>query len=306
MDWSGLNFDWNRARAFLVTAEEGSFSAAARALGLSQPTLGRQVAGLEEELGVTLFDRPSGGLALTEAGDQLMAHLRTMGEAAHRFSLVASGQSESVEGHVKISAAELTAVYLLPSILRDLHHDHPGITLEVIATNDLSDLARREADIAVRNADPKDPDLIARRLSDEEGNFFAHESWLATNKAPTCPADFADTPLLGFDDNDQMIDFLSERDLPVQKQNIRLMSGSHMTHWAMVQAGCGIGLASQRVASLTPGIRCATPWHEPIRFPIWLVAHRDLLKSKRIRIVYDRLAEQLPKIGKTPGLRSVL
>ena len=103
MVWRNINFDWNRARAFLVTAEEGSLSAAARALGLAQPTLGRQVDALEEELGVTLFERFGRGLQLTPAGHELVTHARAMGEAASRLSMAAYGQSGEIEGTVSIS-----------------------------------------------------------------------------------------------------------------------------------------------------------------------------------------------------------
>ena len=98
MDWRSVKFDWNRARAFLVTAEEGSLSAAARALGMAQPTLGRQVSALESELGVILFERAGRGLALTQSGLELVEHVRAMGDAATRVSLTASGQSQSIEG----------------------------------------------------------------------------------------------------------------------------------------------------------------------------------------------------------------
>ena len=107
-----MNFDWNRARAFLITAEEGSFSAAARALRSTQPTVGRQVAGLEEELGVTLFERVGTRLELTVSGLELLEHVRAMGDAANRTSLVATGQSESVEGNVSITASEAIAAFL--------------------------------------------------------------------------------------------------------------------------------------------------------------------------------------------------
>ena len=106
-----MNFDWNRARAFLITAEEGSFSAAARALRSTQPTVGRQVAGLEEELGVTLFERVGTRLELTVSGLELLEHVRAMGDAANRTSLVATGQSESVEGNVSITASEAIAAF---------------------------------------------------------------------------------------------------------------------------------------------------------------------------------------------------
>ena len=98
-------FDWNQARAFLATAETGSLSAAARQLGQTQPTLGRQIAALEDRLGVQLFDRVGRGLVLTQAGRELMVHVRTMEEAATRFSLAATGRSEEIAGEVSVTAS---------------------------------------------------------------------------------------------------------------------------------------------------------------------------------------------------------
>jgi DNA-binding transcriptional LysR family regulator len=117
MDWKRTTFDWNRARAAVVTAETGSLSAAARALGLTQPTLGRQVTALEEELGVSLFTRAGKRMELTEAGLSLVDHFRTMAEAAHAAALTASGQSQEIAGVVTITAAHLYATELLPPIL---------------------------------------------------------------------------------------------------------------------------------------------------------------------------------------------
>ena len=117
MDWRSVTFDWNRARAFLVTAEEGSLSAAARALGMAQPTLGRQVSALERELGVALFERVGRGLALTPSGLELVEHVRAMGDAASRVSLTASGQSQSVEGTIRIAVTDIYAVFVLPPIV---------------------------------------------------------------------------------------------------------------------------------------------------------------------------------------------
>jgi len=123
MDWRAVKFDWNRARAFLVTAEEGSLSAAARALGLAQPTLGRQVDALEEELGVVLFERVGRGFTLTPSGLELLEHVRAMGEAANRVSLAAAGQSQSIEGNVSIAASETYSAMLLPKIVARLRRE---------------------------------------------------------------------------------------------------------------------------------------------------------------------------------------
>ena len=132
MNWQSVTFNWNRARAFLVTAEEGSLSAAARALGLTQPTLGRQVSALEAELGVTLFERVGRSLELTQSGQELLEHVRTMGEAASHISLTASGQSKSIEGHVCITATDIMSAYLLPPVLKQLRAIAPGIEIEIV------------------------------------------------------------------------------------------------------------------------------------------------------------------------------
>ena len=161
---SSAGFDWNRARAFLATAQEGSFSAAGRVLKISQPTIGRQVAALEAELDVVLFERAGHGLVLTPTGADLVEHIRAMDEAAARVSLVAAGQSLSLDGPVCISASQISAVFTLPPIIQGIRDEHPGIEVEVLVTNQASDLGRREADIAIRSFRPTQPELFARKV----------------------------------------------------------------------------------------------------------------------------------------------
>ncbi|MFT6024740.1 MAG: DNA-binding transcriptional LysR family regulator, partial [Ascidiaceihabitans sp.] len=162
MEWQRLAFDWNQARAFLVTAEEGSLSAAARALGLTQPTLSRQVSGLETALGLTLFERTPRALLLTQAGTEVLAHFRSMGDAANRISLTATGQSQAITGHVVIAATNMMATHYLPPILKKIQAKAPELTIEINASNELSDLRRREADIAIRHVRPQDENLFAK------------------------------------------------------------------------------------------------------------------------------------------------
>lgn len=173
MDWKSVKFDWNRARAFLVTAEEGSLSAAARALGMAQPTLGRQVNALEEELGIVLFDRTGQGLTLTPGGLELLDHVRAMGNAANAVSLSAAGQSQAIDGTICIAASEIYAAILLPPIIAKLRVAEPGIDIEIIVSNSASDLRRREADIAIRNFRPTEPDLIAKKIRDVPARLYA-------------------------------------------------------------------------------------------------------------------------------------
>ena len=202
MNWNGTSFDWNQARAFLATAEEGSLSAAARALGLTQPTLGRQVAGLEETLGVLLFDRVGRSLVPTEAGLSLLEHVRAMGEAANRVSLAASGRSQAIAGHVCISASDVVAQYMLPPVIGELRRKAPEIEIELVASNTVSDLRRREADIAIRHIRPEEPDLIARLVRETTARLYAATSWLEENGRPKTAGDLAGASFVGFGDVD--------------------------------------------------------------------------------------------------------
>lgn len=288
-----MRFDWTRVRAFLVTAEEGSLSAGARALGLAQPTLGRQVAALEEELGVTLFTRAGRGLELTPAGLDLLDQARAMGEAAGRLGLMASGQTQSVEGSVCISASEIYTCHLLPPIVAQLRRDHPGIRVELVASNAQSDLRRREADIAIRNVRPQEGDLVARLIGEDHGQLYATQAYLDGIGPLRQPQDLAQADFVGFDTVETMAGFLRSRGLPVTRANFPVISASHPAQWAMVLEGAGIGVAPVWLGDPESRVVRALPDFGDIAYPVWLAAHRDLARSRRIRLVFDLLAEKL-------------
>ena len=295
MDWQSVAFDWNHVRAFLVTAEEASFSAASRALGLTQPTLGRQVAALEERLGVTLFDRPGRSLSLTQSGLELLDHVRAMGDAASRVSLTASGQSQSIEGQVCITATDLMSMHLLPDALQRLRQVAPGIEIEVVASNDVRDLRRREADIAIRHGRPEQPDLFAKLLCETPAHLYASTSYLDRNGRPTSPEALSDSVFIGFDRSDRLLVYLGERGLKLTKDNFKLSSESGAVAWEMVKQGLGIGIMAKIIADRTSGVECVLPDLESVSISIWLVTHRELHTSRRIRLVFDVLAEFLKK-----------
>ena len=301
MNWQAINFDWNQVRAFLATIEEGSLSSAARALNLTQPTLGRQVAALEAELGVTLFERSGRQLLPTPAAMEIAEHVRAMGEAATRVSLTASGQSMSVEGVVKISATEMYAAKVLPSLVADLHASHPGIRIEIIATNALSDLRRREADIAIRNTDPSDPEMIARKMLDEKGGLFATREFIERHGPFDSLADLERAPIIGFGLDSGVLEALRKRGAPVTKDNIVAGSESHLTHWELAKTGLGIGLNGWDIGALTPGMYRVLPDDISFEFPVWLVAPRELKTSARVRVVFDALVDHLGRISRLQG-----
>ena len=296
MDWRSVKFDWNRARAFLVTAEEGSLSAAARGLGMTQPTLGRQVSALEEELGVLLFDRIGRTLELTPSGLELVEHVRAMGDAATRVSLTASGQSQSVAGPVCITGSEALSAFILPPIVRRLRRDQPGITVEIVASNSIIDLRRREADIAVRNTPPADPDLIARRLKDQTAHFYASPDYLEQIGGVASIEDLPKADFIGFDDMDSFLAELNARGIKLTQRNFPVITANHLVHWELVKQGVGIGVMADKIGDREPSVVRAAPFLEAFSFPIWLVARREVRSSRRVRLVFDLLAEELSKL----------
>jgi DNA-binding transcriptional LysR family regulator len=293
MNWQSVTFDWNRARAFLATAEEGSLSAAARALGLTQPTLGRQVSALEAELGVTLFERVGRSLELTQSGQELLEHVRTMGEAASHISHTASGQSKSIEGHICITATDIMSAYLLPPVLKQLRAIAPGIEIEIVSSNTISDLQRREADIAIRHVRPSQPELIAKLLRETSGHLYAATSYLDRIGRPKTPADLVNADFIGIGDNDRMISVLNDLGLSLTRANFGISSASGVVAWELVKQGMGICVNAKEVAAITPSVECVLPDLKPVPVPIWLATHRELHTSRRIRLVFDFLADAL-------------
>ena len=293
MDWKSIKFDWNRARAFLVTAEEGSLSAAARALGLTQPTLGRQVTALEQELGVVLFERVGRELILTPGGLELVDHVRAMGDAANRVSLTASGQSQTIQGSICISASEVHAAFLLPPIIARLRQMEPGIDVEIVASNSVSDLRRREADIAIRSFRPTQPELIAKKIKDVEARLYASKEYLKQIGMPTSPVDLEQADFIDFDNTDRLLKGYQALGLNLTKKNFSIRTENHIVQWELVKKGLGIGIMPTDIGDAEPLVQRALPKLEPIVFPIWLTSHRELRTSRRIRLVFDLLAIEL-------------
>jgi DNA-binding transcriptional LysR family regulator len=293
MDWRSVKFDWNRARAFLVTAEEGSLSAAARALDLTQPTLGRQVAALEEELGVALFERGAHGLELTPSGLELVDHVRVMGDAASSLSLTASGQSNSIEGDICISATEVMSAFVLPAIIQKLRQMEPGINIELIASNSASDLKRREADIAIRAFRPTQPDLIVKMVGKVTGNLYASSSLLQTLGNPKSPEDLSRADFIGVDNNDSLLTLLNERGFQLTSSNFPVITENRLVQWALVKQGVGIGIMPEDIGDAEPLVKRVLPSFETLSGDLWLVAHRELKTNRRVRRVFDFLATEL-------------
>lgn len=296
MNWRSINFDWNRARAFLVTAEEGSLSAAAKALSTTQSTVGRQVTALERELGVSLFEKVGRGLEITPSGLSLIEYVREMGEAANKISLVATGKSNSLEGTVTITASEAAAVLLLPPLLKELRDQEPGVSIEIVASNESSDLRRREADIAIRNFQPTHSELIARKLPSQPASFYATPSYLELVGNPSRLEDLADAHFIGFIDNAAYIQGLGQIGLKLEKKNFPYLTESHMTHWQLTKAGAAIGVMPNYLGDQEPLVQRIPVDIPAFQVETWLVVHRELRTNLRIQTVYNFLADRLTEI----------
>ncbi len=291
MNWQSSPFDWNQARAFLATAESGSLSAAARSLRLTQPTLSRQVAALEDGLGIALFDRVGRSLSITPTGVELLDHFRAMGEAAASIALTASGQSQAVEGQVCITASDALSAYFLPPILMRLREIAPGIEVEVLASNEMRDLRRREADIAIRHARPDQPELIAKLVRTSSAHLYAATSYLDQHGRPQTAADLADATFIGFAPVERLIAGLNSCGLALTRSQFKVVTDNGVVAGELIREGFGIGVMPKEFAGLLLGVEPILTDLVSLPLPFWLVTHRELLTSRRIRVVYDLLAE---------------
>jgi len=287
------DFDWTRLRAFLATAETGSLSAAARQLGLTQPTLGRQVSALEQELGLALFERSGRTLHLTDAGRDVLAEARSMGETANRIALIAQGRAQSLEGRIRVTASDMMSAHVLPEILLRLRPMAPALRVDIIAANDIRDILAREADIAIRHVRPSEPDLIARLIGDAPAHLYASKDYLAARGTPTTPADLATHDLISFGDDARMIEALSAWGLTLRPEQFTTGATSGNACWELARKGFGFAPMSDDIARAFPDMVPLLTDDAPITFPIWLVTHRDLHTSRRIRLVFDLLADML-------------
>lgn len=292
-----MKFDWNRARAFLVTAEEGSLSAAAKSLGVSQTTLGRQVSALEDELSVVLFERGGRGLELTHSGLELLSYVKGMGEAARSLSLAASGRVTSVEGDITISASEITATYVLPTILRKIQQQYPGIVLNLVASNETSDLRRQDADIAIRHFRPTEPDLITRKIGQFSASLYANPEIL-TGQGTSISCDDSSFRFIGsISNNITYRTALANLGLEVPEEKFVARTDNHLAHLELTKTGVGIGMLPTEIADSEPDLVKVFD-HVLFVGDVWLVSHQELRMNLRVRKVFDMIYHELAEYYK--------
>jgi DNA-binding transcriptional LysR family regulator len=291
------NFDWSLIQSFLSVAETGSFSAAGRELGISQPTVGRHIQQLEKQLGTPLFRRENKGHSLTGAGVDLIGHAREMKTSAARMSLLAAGQAETLSGVVRVTASVIVSHYILPPIFARIRLAEPEIELELNPSDVTENLLFREADIAVRMYRPEQLDVITRKVGTQRFALYASKEYLDRRGRPTGFADIVDHDMIGFDRSDLMIKGMKELGIDVDRSFFKVRCDNQTVYWELVAAGCGIGIAPLNIGGVTPGVEMILPDIPLPDLPIWLTAPEALRTSPRIRRVYDLLAEGLSAVA---------
>jgi DNA-binding transcriptional LysR family regulator len=288
-----VKLDWSLWRSFAAVVADGSLSAAARKLGLSQPTLGRHVEALEQALGVSLFERTLGGLKPTETALRLYEPVAEAQRALAEAAIMAEGAHGDLSGTVRLTASTVVSNYVLPALLVPIRKEFPAIALEIAPSDSAENLLMREADIAIRMFRPTQLDLVTRKLGVLPIRCCAHESYLKRRGTPQELADLYEHDLIGLDRSDLIIQGARLNGFTLTRDNFMLRSDMQTHLWELVKAGLGISFAQVSLIEQAPGMRAILPQLQVPPLEVWLTTHRELFTSRRIRVIYDRLAEGL-------------
>lgn len=290
-----IQFDWNLVRSFLAALDHGSLLGAARALGASQPTLGRHIAELEAQLGAVLFERTGRGLLPTPMALRLAEAARAMESGAHQLARSVSSAEKGLSGSVRLSASQPVACYLLPPILAQMRLVLPQVQVELVASNAVSNLLRREADIALRMVQPDQASLVAKRIGKVTLGAYAHADYLRRRGVPRELGDLLTHELIGDDGGGQHLQAFAHFGHPVGKEVFALRTDDLIAYWQALRAGLGIGFVADYLAATDPQLVPLLPTLKLPPLPIWLTVHREIRSNARIRAVYDFLAQAVPK-----------
>jgi DNA-binding transcriptional LysR family regulator len=288
-------FDWALVKSFLAVLDAGSLMGAARKLGAQQPTLSRHVAELEAQLGAPLFERTGRGVTPTALALAIAEAARQMQTGAETLSRTLAGQRDATTGSVRITTSQVAATWLLPPVLAALSEAEPGIQVELVASNQLTNLLRREADIALRMVRPDQSTLVARKLGEIGIGAAAHRRYLERAGRPRTPADLLQHRLIGYDRDDTIERGFARTGFPIGREAFVLRTDDHVAYGQLVAAGAGIGFVAHYTTAHWPGVERLLPMLQIAPLPCWLAVHREIRSNKVVRRVYDFLAEAIPR-----------
>lgn len=289
------NFNWALIPSFLAALEHGSLMGAARATGVSQPTLGRHIAELEAQLKLMLFERTGRGLQPTARALELAEAAHAMQDDAARFSRMALVAGQTVQGSVRISASQPVACYVLPPILARMRQTLPQVSVELVVSNSISNLLLREADIALRMVRPEQGSLVAQQIGQVLLHACASQDYLLQRGTPQTPEALVHHDLIAGDHNQEVQAGFEAMGFHASQLSYGLRSDDLNAQWAAVRAGLGIGFMGDHLLLHDPSVKVVLPMMALPVLPVWLTVHRELRTSARIRSVYDYLAHEVPK-----------
>ena len=284
---------WDELHTFIEVARDGSLSGAARRLGLAQPTVGRHIDALEAALGLSLFTRSPRGLTPSPAALALAPHVEAMAAAAASLVRIASGEAAADRGVVRVTASDVIGCEVLPPILAAFRAEHPGIVIELALTNRNEDLARRDADIAVRMVRPTQSGLFARRIGAARIALYAHRDYLAHFGEPRSLADLPSHCVIGFDRDNRSFRGAGDFAQRLTREDFGFRCDSDLAQLAALRAGVGIGGCQENIARRTPELIAILPNAVQYALEVWLVMHENLKTTRRVRLLFDRLAAGL-------------
>ena len=283
---------WELYRSFLAVMREGSLSGAARMLGMTQPSLGRHIRELEETLGVSLFARSPQGLSPTELAHALLPHAQSMASASAALRRAATARHDAMSGTVRITASEVIGVEVLPPMLAAFRERHPGVVIELSLSNQVQNLLRRDADIAVRMGRPAQEALVARRVGNIAVGLYAHKRYLKAHGHPKTMADLASHVLIGFDRETPYIRAMLPAGVPYAREYFALRTDNDLAALAAMRAGYGIAGCQCGVVQRDPALVRVLESFQ-LSMETWVVMHEDLRRSALVRALYDHLAAAL-------------
>jgi DNA-binding transcriptional LysR family regulator len=283
--------DWQWYRSFMGVMEHGSLSGAARSLGLTQPTMGRHIDGLESALGLKLFTRSFDGFAPTDAALELKPYAAGLSATAAALRRAANSHGEGVRGTVRLTASEIIGVEVLPPILAKLRRDHPELIVELMLSNRIDDLLHREADIAVRMLPPAQDALVARRIGGIEVGMHAHESYLERFGTPKTLQELGNHTVIGFDRENELIRRMQKQFGGFARASLAFRADSDLAQLAAIRAGFGIGICQAALAKRDAKLVRILPRKFSVALDTWIAMHEDLRGSPRCSATFSALAE---------------
>ena len=285
--------NWDLYRSLLAVLEHGSLSAAARELGLTQPTMGRHIEALEDKLGQQLFTRSQQGLTPSEAALALKPFAEVLAATSSALVRAAADAKGRVSGTVRISASEMIGVEVLPPIIAQLQEEYPELEVELSTTDTVEDVLNREADIAVRMTEPTQKALVARHIGAIPLGMFADKGYLDRHGWPSSWDDLAGHRFVGYDRHTAFTRGMVKRVPAAEHARFAFRADSNLTQFAAVKAGCGIGICQVNLARGFENLVRLFAAQFELPLQTWIVMHEDLRDSPRCRATFDALVHGL-------------